>query len=57
MDSEGTQPLIHMWTIFKVLLEFVIILLLFYILGLGPWGMWDFSSGNRDRTCIPCIGR
>ena len=35
MDNEGTQPLIHMWTIFKVLLEFVIILLLFYILFSG----------------------
>ena len=46
-----------MQTILKVFLELVIILLLFYILGLGPQGMWDFSSLNRDRTCIPCIGR
>ena len=33
-----------MWTIFKVCIEFVIILLLFYVL-------------TRDRTCTPCIGR
>ena len=39
-----------MWTIFKVCIEFVIILLLFYILGVWPWGMWDLSSPTRDWT-------
>ena len=23
----------------------------------SPCGMWDLSSLNRDRTCIPCIER
>ena len=22
-----------------------------------PCGMWDLSSGTRDQTCVPCIGR
>ena len=33
-----------MWTIFKVFIEFVTILLLFYVLVFWPWGMWDLSS-------------
>ena len=45
------------WTIFKVFIEFVTILLLFYVLGFWPWGMWDLSSQTRDWTCTPCIGR
>ena len=31
-----------MWTSFKVLIEFVTILLLFYVLLFRPTGMWDF---------------
>ena len=46
-----------MWTIFKVFIEFVTILLLFYALFFWPWGMWDPSSPTRDWTCTPCIGR
>ena len=33
-----------MWTIFKVFIEFVTILLLFYVLVFWPRGMWDLSS-------------
>ena len=45
-----------MWTIFKVFIEFVTILLLFHVLVFWPWGNWDLSSPTRYRTCIPCIG-
>ena len=37
-----------MWTIFKVLIEFVTTLLLFYVLVFWPRGMWDLSSPTRD---------
>ena len=46
-----------MWTIFKVFIEFVTILLLFYVLVFWSQGMWDLSSPTRDRTHTPCIGR
>ena len=46
-----------MWTIFKVFIEFVTILLLFYVLVFWPRGVWDISSLTRDRTHTPCIGR
>ena len=46
-----------MWTIFKVFIEFVTILLQFYVLVFWPWSMWDLSSLTRDWTCTPCIGR
>ena len=46
-----------MWTIFKVLIEFVTILLLFYVLVFWLQGMWDLSSLTRDRTRTSCIGR
>ena len=46
-----------MWTIFKVIIEFVTILLLFYVLVFWPWGMWDLSSPTRDQTHTPCIGK
>ena len=42
---------------FKVSVEFVTILLLFYVLVLWPRGMWDLSSLTKDGTCTPCIGR
>ena len=40
-----------MGTIFKVFIEFVIILFLFFVLGF-VWlkGMWDPSSSARDQT-------
>ena len=38
-----------MWTIFKVFIECVTILLLFYVLWFfGPGGMWDLSFPTRD---------
>ena len=45
------------WTTFKVFIEFVTILLLFYVLVFWPRGMWDPTSPTRDQTCTPCIGR
>ena len=46
-----------MWTIFKVLTEFVTILLLLYVLVFWPPGTWDLSSLTGDQTRSPCIGR
>ena len=46
-----------MWTILKVFIEFVTILLLFYVLVFWLRGIWDLSSPMRDRTRTPCIGR
>ena len=42
---------------FRVFIEFVTRLLLFYVLVFWPWGMWDLSSPPRDGTHIPCIRR
>ena len=42
-----------MWTIFKVFIEFVTILLLFYVLVFWQRGMWDLSSPTRDQTSTP----
>ena len=41
----------------KSFIEFVTILLLFYVLVFWPQGMWDLSSPTRDRTRTLCIGR
>ena len=38
---------ILMCTIFKVFIELVAMLLLFYILAFWPQGMWDLSSPNQ----------
>ena len=46
-----------MWTTFKVFIEFVTILLLFYVLVFWPGGMWGLSSLTKDWTLTPCIGR
>ena len=46
-----------MWTIFKVFMEFVTILLLFYVLVFWLRGMWHLSSQTRAQTRVPCIGR
>ena len=46
-----------MWTIFKVFIEFVTILLVFYVLVFWPWGMWGLSSPTRGQTLTPWIGR
>ena len=37
-----------MWTIFKVFIEFVTILFLFYVLVFFLRGMWGLSSLTRD---------
>ena len=44
---------------FKGFIEFVIRLLLFYVLVLVfvPRGTWALSSLTRDQTCAPCIGK
>ena len=43
---------------FKVFIEFVAILLLFYVLFVFFWpqDMWDLSSPTRDRTPDPWVG-
>ena len=44
-----------MWTIFKVFVEFVTILLLYYVLVFWPQGTGDLScprGGNLHRLCI-----
>ena len=46
-----------MWTIFKVFNEFVIILLLFYVLAFWLPGIWDLSSPTRDQICTLYLGR
>ena len=43
--------------LFKVFIEFVTILLLFYVWVFWLRGMWDPSSPTRDQTRTPCIGR
>ena len=46
-----------MWTVIKVFIEFVTILLLFYGFIFWPGGMWDLSPLTGDCTCTSCIGR
>ena len=41
---------------FKVFIDFVTALSLFYVLFLWPRGMWGLSFPTRDQTCTPCIG-
>ena len=50
---------IYFWCgpFFKVFIEFVTILLLFYVLVFWPWGMWDLSSPTRDWTHTPFTGK
>ena len=42
---------------FKVFMEFVTILLLFFALDFWPRGMWDISFLIRDQTHISFIRR
>ena len=42
-------------TNFKVFIEFVTILLLFYVLVFWPWGMWDLRSPKKDWTRTPRV--
>jgi len=44
-----------MWTTFKVFIEFVTVLFLFYVLFFWPQDMWNLSSLTRDQTCT--LGR
>ena len=44
-----------LWTIFKVFIEFVKLLFLFYVLVFWPQGMWDLSSPTRGQTCTPAL--
>ena len=44
-----------MWTVFKVFIEFVKILFLFYVLVFRPQGIWDPSSLARDWTCTQAL--
>ena len=47
-----------MWTIFKVITEFVTVLLLFYVFVFWLQGVWDLSFLIRDQPCTPsCTGR
>ena len=46
-----------MWTIFKVFIEFVTILLLLYVLVFWLLRMWNLSSPTRHRTHTCCFGR
>ena len=41
--------------IFKVFIEFVTILFLFYVLVFWPQGMQDLSSLTRNQIYTPCI--
>ena len=47
----------EVWTIFKVFIEFITILLLFYVLGFWPWGVLDLSSPKKNWTHTPCSGK
>ena len=46
-----------MWTTFSLCIEFVILVLLFYVLVFSPRGMWDLSLPTRDQTHTPYFGR
>ena len=46
------------WSILKVFIECVTVLLLLFICWVfGPWDMWGLSSPTKDRTLPPCTGR
>ena len=45
-----------MWTIFKVFIEFITMLLLSYLLMFWPEDMWGLNSQIRDQTRTPCTG-
>ena len=46
-----------MWTILKVITEFVTTLFLFYDLVFWLQGVWNLGSLTRDQTLSPCSGR
>ena len=49
-----TLLILKIWNIFKVFIEFVTILILFYVLLFWPCGMWDLVSPSGDWTHILC---
>ena len=57
--TTGLSPFFSLtWTIFKGFIEFVTILLLFYVLVLWSQGMWDLSAPTRVGThTVLCTGR
>jgi len=44
-----------MWTVFKVFIEFVTILLLFYVLVFWLPSMWDLSFLTRVKPAPPAL--
>ena len=46
-----------MWAVFKVYVEFVKILFLFYVLAFWPPATWHLSFPTRDETHTSCIRR
>ena len=47
-----------LWTIFKVFIKSVTVLILFFqVLAFWPRGMWDLISPTRDQTHTSCTGR
>ena len=47
VDSLAVIFFFLMWTIFKVFIEFVTVLLLFYVLVFWPRGVWDLNSHDK----------
>ena len=46
-----------MWTIFKVFIELVTTLFLFYVLVFWPQGMWDLPSPEIEPVSFALQGR
>ena len=46
-----------MWTIFKVVIQFITELFLFYIFVFWPRVIWDLSSPTRAEIHTPCVRR
>ena len=44
-----------MWIIFKVFIEFVTLLLPFYVLVFWSQSIRDLSSPTEDQSCTPCV--
>ena len=44
-----------MWAILKLFVEFVTILLLFYVLVFWPQGMWDLGSQLAVKLAPPAL--
>ena len=53
----GSFTRVPLFFFFKVFIEFVAVLRLFYVFVFWPGGMWHLSFPTRDRTHHPCTGR